>query len=769
MVLTLPATAPVPDIPADDLLWEWLRYGWNFRGYGSRPVAEQNWIIDRVKYEMGMILGKELADFFLFTSDAIRWAKDNDVAIGPGRGSTAASLVAYTTRITEVNPYKYPSMIFERFLDVTRHDPPDIDVDCSDEERHKVYEYLAWKYGAECVGHIGNFIKYRAKNSLADVARVYNIPLWAKEIVANLAIERSGGDSRADATLGDTFEMFPAAQEVLRQFPDLAKAIRLEGNYRGLSVHACGLMVANSPLTGVCAIYSKEGEQILSLDKIDAEYIDALKLDFLGLSTMGVIARCLRMAGLTLADLYAIPDTDPSAIEVFTKGDLVGIFQFAGRATRLVNRDVKPEDFWHIVCINALSRPGPLFSGQTAEFIEVRHGRKRPTSLHLIVDEITKDTYGQMIFQEHILRCLREIGDLQWTNVHHIRRIIAKKAGQAAFQQSFDAFAEGADRLHGIKRELAEQIWLRLVTAGTYAFNVAHAVSYSMLAFWTAWLKVHYPLEFYAASLQKATDSEDQFRLMRDALSHGIDIKPPDLRCSTRTWMPNHVLSDIPELRHGELIAGWQQVPKIGPKLAERIEHHLSVEPANQWADLTRIPGIGESTVERLGAFVTAKDPFGLYRTERRLKAVSRWLKTQKAVPYPTTNGEKLAAMVVEDSRQTGGRWRRGPLVVYAGVVRRVEYKDIVEDEHSRTGKEYEEILKEIKRPDLVKRATLHMYDTSDEEVYARINRWKFPDLVRTLETIQVNHDVVIILGNRIAGFGTPVLVNKIWVVDPET
>src|SRR5215469_1103579 len=152
-------------VSPDDLLWDWCRYGWNYRDYGSRPVTEQNWYVDRMKHEMSMILGKELADFFLFTSDAIRWAKDNGVLIGPGRGSTAASLVAYTTRITEVNPHDYPEMIFERFLDETRHDPPDIDVDCSDEDRWQVYDYIARKYGADCVGHLGNFVKYKAKNS----------------------------------------------------------------------------------------------------------------------------------------------------------------------------------------------------------------------------------------------------------------------------------------------------------------------------------------------------------------------------------------------------------------------------------------------------------------------------------------------------------------------------------------------------------------------------------------------------------------------------
>jgi DNA polymerase III subunit alpha len=745
---------------AADLLWAWCRYGWRYRNISRRPVAEQIWHGERIKREMDMILGKDFADFFLFTSDTIRWAKDNDVAIGPGRGSVAASDVSYMTRITEIDPYRYPGMIFERFMDVTRHDPPDIDVDCSDEERYKVYDYIAYKYGAECVGHIGNFVRYRAKNSLQDVAMVYRIPIAAKETVANLAIERSGGDSRADATLEDTFEMFPAARAVLEMFPDLGKASRLEADVRGMSVHACGLMVANSPLTDICAVYEKDGERVLSIDKIDAEYVGALKLDFLGLSTMGMIARCLRMTGLTLEDLYAIPDDHPGAIEIFRNGDVVGIFQFEGRATRLVNRDVRPDHFMHITDINALSRPGPLFSGQTAEYIEVRHGRKQPTPLHPIVDEITKDTYGQMIYQEHILRCLKEIGDLPWTNVHHIRRIIAKKAGQAAFQQNFDEFAEGAWRLHRIDRDKAEEIWHRLVTSGTYAFNIAHAVSYSMLAFWTAWLKANYPVEFYAASLAKATSADLQFRLMRDALAHSIDVRAPSLQYSKATWRA------VPGIG---LVAGWQQIPKVGAKTAQRMEEAAGGYGYDDWIELRAIPGIGDKTIARIEAWVEAKDPFGLYRTERRLGAVRRFLrgKGKGLAPVPTHDGAQLAKMSVR-TRLPGERWVPGPKVIYMGMVRKVEYKDIVEDERSRTGKEVEEILKEIKRPDLIKRATLHCFDTSDEEVYARVNRFQFPKLQRQLGTIRANRDVVIIAGNRIGGFGTPITVDRIWVLDPD-
>lgn len=767
---------------AEQLLWEWLRFGWRYREIGKLEQKHQDWYAERVDYEMNLILERGLADFFLFTSDTLRWGKDNGIVFGPGRGSTAASVVAYLLRITEIPPHRYPGMIFERFLDISRPDPPDIDVDCEDTRRHEVWAYLARKYGADCFGHIANYVGYRGKNSIDDVANVYNIPKWAAEIVKNLLIERSGGDSRVDATIADTFEMFPAAQQVAEDYPDILKACRLEGDVRGMSVHAAGLLIANSPLSEICATYTKDGNEALSIDKYDAEYVDALKLDFLGLSTMGMIALCLRMTGLTLEDLYAIPDTDSDAIEIFRSGDVVGVFQFEGRATRLVNRDVHPDNFMHIVHVNSLSRPGPLFSGQTADYVEVRHGRKRLESIHPMVDEITRDTYGQIIFQEQILRILKEMGGFDWFSVSQIRRIISKKMGEAAFQMSYESFAEGAERLHGVPRETADVIWKRLVTSGTYSFNIAHAISYSMLAFWTAWLKAKHPLEFYAASLAKAGNKDTAFRLMRDALAHSIEVRPPDVRRSGATWRPHYILADGQEPR-GELVAGWEQIPKIGEKIARRIEAAGEAQGGfTNWKQLEVVPGIGEKTTARMAAFSRAKDPFELYRTERKLRSVSRWLGRQNTsgdeyresssgcgggVPLPTHNGDALAAMKVKPF-QKGQRYTPGPWVVYMGVVRRVEYKDIVEDERSRSGREVEEILAELKSPELIKRATLHMYDVGSEEVYARINRWKFPHLQRKLEMIHVNHDVVVIGGRRIAGFGTPVMVEWIQVIDPD-
>jgi DNA polymerase-3 subunit alpha len=746
---------------AAELLWQWVRYGWQYRHIGSLPRQDQDWYAERIMYEMDLILKRGLADFFCFTSDTIRWGKDHGIPFGPGRGSTAASVVAYLLRITEVPPHKYKGMLFERFLDITRPDPPDIDVDVSDEDRWRVWEYLENKYGADRVGHIGNFVRYRGKNSLMDVTNVYNIPLYAREAVANLLIERSGGDSRFSSTLEDTFDLFPEAQKIRDEYPDINKSCRLEGDVRGMSVHAAGLVIANSPLTDICAIYERDGVKVMSIDKYDVEYAGALKLDFLGLSTMGMIARCLRLANITLEDLYAIPDDDHRAIEVFRTGDVIGVFQFEGRATRLVNRDVHPDHFMHIADINALSRPGPLFSGQTAAYVDVRHGRKKAESLHPLVDEVTTETYGQIIYQEQILRILKEVGGFDWFSVSQIRRIISKKMGEAAFQMSYRQFADGAKTLHGIDEQLADKIWKRLVTSGTYSFNIAHSISYGMLALWTAWLKANYPTEFYAASLQKATGNADsQFRLMRDALAHSIDVKPPSLEHSRANWRP---VKDI------GLVAGWQQIPKVGEKTAERIEEQAGDYGFDDWVELKAIPGIGDKTIARMEEWTLARDPFGLYRTEKRLAAVRRFLKGagKGCAPTPSHDGAKLAAMNIKP-RQPGGKWIQGPRVVYMGMVHKVEYKDIVEDERSRTGKEVEEILKTIKRPDLVKRATLHCFDTSDEEVYARINRWKFPNLQKQLAMIHPNRDVVIILGNRIAGFGTPITVERIWIFDTE-
>lgn len=751
-------------VSSSDLLVEWCRFGWRYRQVGIRPTAEREWYAERVRYELDLMLSKDLADFFLATSDMVRWAKDNGIPVGPGRGSVAASVVAWLLRITEVDPIRYPHLLFERFLDVTRTDPPDIDLDIADDRRHEVLGYMADKYGADCVGTVANFVRYRGKNSLADVARVHAVPAYAKDTIANLIVERSGGDSRFDASLEDTAAMFPAAKAVFDQYPDLWQATRLEGNVRGWSIHAAGMIVANSPLTDICSLYIKDGRQVLGIDKYDCEYAGALKMDMLGLSTMGIISDCLREVGLTLEDLYAIPDDDPGALAVFKRGDVTGIFQFEGRATRLVNRDVSPDTFGEVTDINALSRPGPLFSGTTAEYCDVKFGRRKVEKFHPLISEITAHTRGCIIYQEQILRIVREIGGFDWTNANEIRRIIAKKIGEAAFNVSMGNFVEGAARLHGIKEETAKRVWKRLVTSGTYAFVYAHSVSYSILGLWCAWLKAHYPLEFYAASLKKAgekDDKEQQYRLMKDALAHGIDIHPPQLAYSRSSW------TSVPGTG---LVAGWSQIPGIGGTMATRIDAGRPATGYADWSVLLNVHGVGPKTVERMAAFSIAEDPFGLTRTQKLMGRALDWVASQNRIPKPTHNGEQVAAIYVEQSYGADAKkaYGKGPQVVYAGIAREINYQDAVENRRSRTGEEVADILKTLKHPELLAYCSIRCYDLTGEEVYLRVNRFTFPRLKRIIEGITINHDVIIAVARRIAGFGTPVMVEKIYVIDPD-
>ena len=773
------------EVSSEDLLLQWCRFGWKFRGIHRMEKSRRDWYAGRVGYETGIMFPKDMADFFLATSDMVRWAKDfrgpeapTGIPMGPGRGSVAASVVAWLLRITEVDPYLYPNLLFERFIDLTREDLPDIDLDISDEHRYLVRDYMANKYGAECVGTVANFVRYRGKNSLADVAKVYNVPKYAKEVVSNLVIERSGGDSRFDASLADTVGMFPQAKEIFEQFPKLWQSTRLEGNMKGMSIHAAGLVVTPTPLTDICSVYDRDGRSVLSIDKYDVEYANLLKMDLLGLSTMGVIARCLADTGLTLEDLYAIPNDDQGALAVFKNGDVTGVFQFEGRATRLVNRDVSPDNFDEVVDINALSRPGPLFSGTTAEYCDVKHGRREPERFHPITDRITAHTRGQIIYQEQILQIVREVGGFDWTHAVEIRRIISKKMGEAAFGVSREAFIQGAESLHGIEEKTADRIWKRLVTSGTYAFVYAHSVSYSILGLWCAWLKAHYPLQFYAAHLSKTDDKEQAFKLMKDAQSHGIEIRPPNLALSKDSWtgarsvlgavkVPGGELREIPML-----IAGWRQVPGIGEVVSKAIMADQQVNGKfRNWNDLQRIKGIGPKTVEKMQEFALSSDPFGLKITGQRLKRVEHWLAwDQDRIPMPTHDGPGVAAIRVAETYGANAKrsYGKGPRVVYMGLAREVNYQDAVENRRSRTGEEVEDILKTLKRPDLLEYCSIRCYDTSDEEVYLRVNRFKFPEVKARVTKIRVNHDVIVCEGQRIAGFGTPVMVDRIWVVDPD-
>jgi len=747
---------PIPEkTPKQEFFRSLCREGWKFRGFDRLPKKERKRYVERMKYELDLIELKGFEDYFMVIADVIVWAKNNGIAVGPARGSAAASLVCYCLRITEVNPMFFPNLIFERFIDINRHDLPDIDIDFDDQRRPEIRGYLVNQYGEERVGNIGTFTKYKGKNSLDDIARVNNVPKWATDAIKDKLIERSSGDLRGSSTIEDTIEMFPDVKKVFEQFPVLYKAQRLEGNLRGASVHAAGLVVANEPLTNGVAVYSridnKTGEEsnVLSIDKHDAEYINALKIDVLGLTTMGVISNCLEMIGMTLQELYDVPLDHEEVFEGFKRNEVIGIFQFDGRAMRSVNREVKPDNFAEVCDINALSRPGPLHSGAAAEYIMVKHGKKKAEILHPIVGEITAHTNRQIVYQEQILQVVRRLGNFTWEEAALIRKLISKKQGEQAFNRMMSKFITGAMG-NGMSEVGATKVWKQLVTAGAYAFNAAHCVSYGMLAYWTMWLKQNYPLEFYCASLQKYDPKTKGFDLLKEAIEKGIQVLPPHPKKSGMTWSYSK--------KKNSLRAGLIQVLGIGEKTAEAMLAYRKENPVNDWEDYIAVKGIGPATMDKVRSFCEDPDPFGVYRLGVTLKKVRRYLwefGEMDNVPFPRSKSDDVPYEPIQGEH------------VWMGVVRDRNLKDIYELHRSRTGDELDP--NKVREPQYVNYAVIVGEDETGP-LTITIHRYGglYERYKEAIWNIDPKRDVIVVRGYKRKEYRRAIYAKELYVINPD-
>lgn len=757
--LRYPVEPPYKD--ALEVWRDWLQRGWEYRGFDRLPIAERRQAKAMLRKEMKVIEDKDFVDYFLVVSDIVKFAKDSGIPVGPARGSAAASLVCYLLRITEVNPMLYPNLVFERFIDVTRMDLPDIDLDFDSEQRRLIWDYAERKYGRGCVGNIGTFTYFKSKNSLDDVGRAMHIPQHHIDVVKGLLLERSSGDLRASATIEDTVDMFEEAKAVFQEHPGLYRAMDLEGNVKGMGVHAAGLVVANGPITDVCAIYAREVPkgsgiwyEVISLDKGDAERQGVLKVDVLGLSTMTMISDALKMLGMTLEDLYSIPLDDEEVIDGFRRNDVVGIFQFDGRAMRSVCGELQPDSFKEVCDVNALARPGPLHNNASAEYVDIKHGRKKPKLIHPILESITADTHYQIVYQEQILRIVREVGDFDWTAAAYIRKIISKKLGEQEFSRQYSKFESGA-LSKGLTKEEAKEIWGHCITAGAYAFNLAHCISYGMLAWWCMWLKVHHPLEFYCASLRKmpaGEGGEKHMELLKDAAKHGIDADPPDPVLSTTTW----------EATDGRLIGGLEQVrgigDKLGPMLIEfREEMANNGTPITCWEDYQKMKGVGPKKVQAFRDFAESDDPYNIHWLQRHIDAIKKQIKNGELgnLPMPTHTSWEVPYSRGQDTE-----------IVWIGVITQFNLRDLFESNFARTGEALDP--KTVKDPHLAE-WVIAIGKDDDEVLTITWDRWRYPRFKRAIWKIVKGHDLVLIRGVK-RGFQArrAVYVREMWVIDPD-
>ena len=552
---------PVPKTDADEKLRE-LAY----RGLERLQRASDDVYLARVEEELSVIASKNFASYFLVIADMINWAKENNIKVGPGRGSAAGSLVCYSLGITDVDPIKY-DLLFFRFINPERNDFPDIDTDFEDRRRKEVKEYLKKKF--KHVASISTYTYFKDKGVVRDAARVFMVPL--QEV------------NRALKTV-DTFEDFlssPNTKEFRARYPEVQwLADKLRGRIRSVGVHAAGVVVAKDDLRNYAPIESREDSQdkvsgripVVAYDMDTVADIGLIKLDALGLKTLSVISDTLQSikerSGKDI-NLSELTMDDPKVYKMLSEGYTKGVFQ--AEATPYTNLLMKMgvDKFEDLVASNALVRPGAM-NTVGAAYINRKHGKEAVDYSHVIMKEFTENTYGVIIYQEQVMQACVYLGGMSWSEADKVRKIIGKKKDAKEFDQFKDQFVTGASKQ--ITQKKAEQLWHDFEAHAGYSFNRSHAVAYSMLSYYTAWLKSYYPLEFMFSILKNENDKDARTEYLIEAKRLGLKIKLPHVNESEIYF----------SLKDNSIIFGLAEIKFISDSIANKI---LDKRPFADYSD----------------------------------------------------------------------------------------------------------------------------------------------------------------------------------------
>lgn len=498
-------------------------------------------ILDRAKFELDVIDKMGFNGYFLIVQDFINWGKDRGIVFGPGRGSAAGSIVAYATRITELDPIKY-DLLFERFLNPDRISMPDIDIDIQDTRRNEVIQYCAEKYGHDRVANIVTFGTMAARAAVRDVARVMQVPYADADKLAKLIPPPVQGrhiplatSIQQDVDLKREYESNPTSKQVI----DLA--IRLEGTVRSHGVHAAGVVIAPDDIVKFIPLEKAQKQVLLAdgtkQDVVATQYpmgpvedLGLLKMDFLGLSNLTILKNALRIVKAvygTSIEPEEIPLDDKKTFELFQRGDTTGVFQLESPGMKRYLRELKPTVFEDIVAMVALYRPGPMQF--IAEFIARKHGKKEIVYPHETMKSALENTYGILVYQEQVMQISKEVCGFTGGEADTLRKAIGKKNAELMAKMK-DKMIEGGQKHSGIPKEFMEKFWKQLEEFAAYCFNKSHAACYGLIAYWTAYLKAHYPDAFMAALMTSDADDIDRLAIEINECRHmGIEVLLPDV------------------------------------------------------------------------------------------------------------------------------------------------------------------------------------------------------------------------------------------------
>lgn len=527
---------------------------------------------ERLQFELNVICNMGFPGYFLIVAEFIQWSKDNDIPVGPGRGSGAGSLVAYSLKITDLDPIEY-SLLFERFLNPDRVSMPDFDIDFCMDRREEVIQHTADVYGHKSVSQIITFGTMAARSVVRDVSRALGLPYRVGSVIANTIPDDPG------TKLKDTMEKSLDLQMLFDNDPEVKEVVEhalvLEGLTRQTGKHAGGVIIAPGLLTDFTPTYSdSEGNGFVSqYDKNDVEEAGLVKFDFLGLRTLTIVNNALKhinkkklASNEAPIDISRIPLDDVSVFEMFQRGETTAVFQVESKGMKDLLKRLKPDCFEDLIALVALFRPGPLQSGMVDNFINRKHGREElafpdATYQHESLRETLLPTYGIILYQEQVMQIARTLAGYTLGEADMLRRAMGKKK-PSEMEKQRSIFASGAER-NGIDPSLAMKIFDLVEKFAGYGFNKSHSAAYALISYQTGWLKKHYPSEFMAAVLSSDMDNTDKVvNFISECRQMGLAIKPPSVNHSTRDFVP---------INSNEIVYGFGAIKGIGDAAIEKI------------------------------------------------------------------------------------------------------------------------------------------------------------------------------------------------------
>ena len=669
---------------------------------------------DRLQRELTAIEAKDFNSYFIVVADLIAWAKER-MLVGPGRGSSAGSLLCYLLGITEVDPIPH-GLLFERFIDLTRKDLPDIDIDFSDVKRDLCFDYLSDTYGRSCVARIGNVNTLKPRSVMAEVCKRFGIPDKERFDLLNVLIEYSSGDSRYGKGLEDTLNNTDTGRRFMERNPKAVVMSEVENHAWHTGVHAAGVIVCNVPVDEYCTVGA---DGVAHLDKPDSEYLNLLKIDALGLRTLGIIED----SGVTTADdLYALKLDDPKVLDIFNQRKYTGIFQFEGQSQRSISAQVAVDSFKTVDHLTALARPGPLGGGATGKYIARKAGLEPVAYTHPALEELLADTYGVVLYQEQVMRIVRDIGKFSWDETTVIRKAMSGRKGKEYFDQQGEKFISGAAQ-DNIDRELAKEIWNEICNFGAWGMNKSHTCAYAVISYWCAWMKAYHPLEYAAACLRSAKDDDQTMEILREMAAEGVSYSAFDAELSDVNW----------SVQSGKLVGGYMNLVGFGPAKAV-----AAVEARR----LGKVDGKLRKRIAE--AHIKFSDLYPISR------AYASWYED------PVAHGCRVGSVIY-----TADKLPDGADVLFIGRIAKKELRD--ENETVRVARRDG---RKLSGQTLF--ADFFLKDDTGIPIICRIDRFKYEPLGRVaIERLVAEQDVLLVRGRKIPGFGM-IKIERIKVLNRE-